>query len=160
MSGDFISDGMTRVAYVAAIGSPPGPTTTELGLGILLQQIITADGLVGFEVTSTAVDNTALNSTFDTSIPGRDSYSGTKFTLKKQAGTDTVFATLVKNAAGFIVIRRDVAEGTAWTTGQALEVYPAIFGQRRRLTPSANMLTKWEVDIFISATPSLTAVIA
>lgn len=157
---DFISDGMTRVAYVAAIANPLSPTTTELGLGLLMQQYITADGLAGFEVTTGAVDNTALNSTFDTTIPGRDSYSGTKFTLKKQTGTDTIFATLVKNAAGFVVIRRDIAEGTAWASTQPLEVYPAVFGQRRRITPAGNMLTKWETDIFISSSPSLTAVIA
>jgi hypothetical protein len=157
---DFISDGMTRVAYVAAIANALAPTTTELNLGLLLQSIITGDGLVGFEVSTTAVDNTALNSTFDTNLPGRDSYSNPKFTLKKQTGTDTVFATLVKNAIGFIVVRRDIAETTAWASTQPLEVYPAMFGQRRRVTPAGNVLTKWETDIFFYSAPSLTAAVA
>lgn len=157
---DFISDGMTRVAYVAAIANPSAPTTTELNLGVLMQSFITGDGLVGFEVATSGVDNTGLNSLFDTTIPGRKSYSNPKFTIKKQLGTDTLFATLIYNAVGFIVIRRDINETSAWASTQPLEVYPSAFGERRRLTPALGGLTKWETDVFFTSSPSLSAAIA
>jgi hypothetical protein len=50
---------------------------------------MTPDGLTGFEPSTADVDNSALNSTFDTKTIGRDSFSGTMLRLKKQSGTDT-----------------------------------------------------------------------
>lgn len=157
---DIPSDGNTRVAYVSAISNINSPTTTELNAGLLLQSLITADGLEGFEATTSDVDNTALNSTFDTKTIGRDQYSGTMLRLKKQASGDTAFTTLTRGTSGYIVIRRDVAETTAWTSSQAVEVYPITCGQRRRLKPEGNTLTRWEVDTKITSAPSLAATIA
>lgn len=157
---DFSSDGMTRVAYVPAIANIAAPTTTELNAGLLLQSIITADGLEGFEATTSDVDNTALNSLFDTVTIGRDKYSNTMLRFKKQLTGDTAYNTLVRGLTGFIVIRRDVAETTAWTTSQLVEDYPIICGIRRRLKPEGNTLMKWEVDTKIYLQPSPFAVIA
>jgi hypothetical protein len=157
---DIPSDGQTRVAFVATIANIAAPTTTELNAGILLQSLITADGLEGFEATTSDVDNTALNSTFDTKTIGRDQYSGTMLRLKKQLTGDTAFSTLVRGTAGYIVIRRDLAETTAWTTAQPIEVYPIVCGQRRRLKPEGNTLTRWEVDTKIVSAPSLAAAVA
>lgn len=157
---DFSSDGMTRVAFVASIANAAAPTTTELNAGLLLQSLITSDGLEGFEATTSDVDNTALNSTFDTLTIGRDKYSNTMLRLKKQLTSDTAFSTLVRGTAGYIVIRRDVTETTAWTSSQAVEVYPIICGQRRRLKPEGNTLTRWEIDTKITSAPTLTATIA
>jgi len=157
---DIPSDGNTRVAFVSAIANIASPTTSELNAGILLQSLITADGLEGFEASTSDVDNTALNSTFDTKTIGRDQYSGTMLRLKKQSSGDTAFTTLVRGTAGYIVIRRDIAETTAWTSTQAVEVYPITCGQRRRLKPEGNTLTRWEVDTKITSAPSLTATIA
>jgi hypothetical protein len=152
---DIFSDGMTRVAYVAAISNQAAPTTTELNLGILLQSLITADGLVGFEATTADVDNSALDSTFDTVGIGRDSYSGTLLRLKKQTvGADTAYATLIRGATGYIVIRRDVASTTAWTAGDAVEVYPIVCGRRKRLSPEKNTVTRYEVPTKITSAPS------
>jgi len=157
---DIPSDGNTRVAFVSAIASPIAPTTTELNAGILLQSLITADGLEGFEPSTSDVDNTALNSTFDTVTIGRDKYSGTMLRLKKQLSGDTAFSTLTRGTSGYIVIRRDLAETTAWTSTQPVEVYPITCGQRRRLKPEGNTLTRWEVDTKITSAPFLTAAVA
>jgi hypothetical protein len=157
---DIPSDGNTRVAFVAAISNPAAPTTTELNLGILLQSFITADGLEGYEVSTSDVDNTALNSLFDTVTIGRDKYSNTMLRFKKQSGSDLAYSTLTRGTAGYIVIRRDIAETTAWATSQNVEVYPITCGQRRRLKPEGNTLTRWESDTKISSAPTVTAVIA
>lgn len=157
---DFAVDGLTRVAYVTTIVNIALPTTTELNLGTLLQTIMTADGLVGFEPNTADVDTTGLNSTFDTKGIGRDSFSGTLVRLKKQTGTDTVYNLMIRGAVGFIVVRRDIVETVAWTTAQAIEVYPVICGATRRLAPIQNNVTKYEVDTKISAAPALRAAVA
>jgi hypothetical protein len=152
---DIPSDGNTRVAFVAAIANQNGPTVAELNAGILLQSTMTPDGLLGFEPKTSDVDNSALDSTFDTVTIGRDQFSGTMLRFKKQSGTDTIFATLTRGTTGFVVVRRDIASSTGWATGQIVEVYPVTCGRPRRLQPVRNELTKWESDVKISSAPSL-----
>lgn len=143
------------------IANNAAPTTTELNAGILLQSTLTADGLVGFEATTAEVDTTSLASTFNTKNIGRDDYSGTLLRLKKQTlGADTIRNTLTRGTAGYVVIRRGLAETTAWTSAQAVEVYPIICGRRKELTPTANSVLKYEVPTPITAAPSPDAVIA
>jgi len=156
---DIPVDGQTRVSWVPTIANIAAPTTTELNAGILLQSLLTADGLVGFEPDTADVDNTSLASTFDTLTIGRDSFKGTMLRLKKQLTGDTTFTTLTRGTAGYVVIRRDIAETTAWTSAQAVEVYPVILGQRRRLAPQSNTVTRYEVPTKVQSLPSLTAVI-
>lgn len=158
---DLPVDGLTRVFFVLAIANTAAPTVAELNAGLALQALITADGLEGFEAETSTIDNTALNSLFNTVTIGRDSYSGTMLTLKKQTvGADTAFTTLIRGQAGYGAIRRDIAETIAWTSGQALEVYPVICGQRRRLKPEGNTLTRWQSPWMITTSPALSAVVA
>lgn len=157
---DVFADGNTRVAYAPAISNVAAPTTAELNAGILLQDFITADGLMGFEATTAEVDTSALSSTFDTKTPGRDSFSGTGLRIKKQDGTDTIFNTLVKGTTGYIVIRRGVTSTTAWAAAQKVEVYPVTVGREKRLAPAANSVEKYEVPTMVSAQPNLRATVA
>ncbi|WP_371409736.1 hypothetical protein OG423_14115 [Micromonospora zamorensis] len=157
---DIPVDGNTRVAWVPAVSNKVTPTTTELNAGILLQSLITADGLAGFEPETADVDTTSLASTFNTLTIGRDSFSGTMLRLKKQDGTDTAYNTLIRGASGYIVIRRHVTETTAWAAGQKVQVFPVICGQTRELAPEANTVARYEVPTKINATPELRATVA
>lgn len=160
---DVYADGNTRVAYVAAIANITAPSaSTELGAAssILLQSIITPDGLMGFEASTAEVETTSLASSFDTKGIGRDGFSGTGLRLKKQSGTDTVYNTLVRGTTGFIVIRRDVPETTAWAAGQKVEVYPIVCGLEKLLAPEANSIRKYEVPTPITSAPELRATVA
>lgn len=157
---DIVVDGFTRVAYVPTISNIAAPTTAELNAGILLQSVMTPDGLTGFEASTADVDNSALSSTFDTKTIGRDSFSGTKLTFKKQATGDTTYTTLTRGTAGYIVVRRYIDQATAWASTQVVEVFPVIFGQTRNLAPTANTVTKWEVDTKITSTPNIRAAVA
>src|SRR5215813_9128607 len=103
---DITVDGMTRVSFVSAIANQNAPTTTELNAGLLLTSQMTPDGLMGFEADTADVDNSALDSTFNTVTIGRDSFSDTKLQFKKQASGDTAYTTLTRGTTGFIVIRR------------------------------------------------------
>jgi hypothetical protein len=157
---DVPNDGKTRVAFVAAISNTSAPTVAELNAGILLQSTITSDGLVGFEAETADVPTTSLASEFDTLTVGRDSFSGTMLRLKKQDGTDTVYNTLVKGTAGYIVIRRYLAQSTSWAAGQKVNVYPVICGRERELAPEANTVARYEVPTKINAEPVLRATVA
>jgi hypothetical protein len=157
---DSNADGRTRVYSVPSIANIAAPTVAELNAGVRLDGLITPDGLVGFEPETGAVDNSKLNSTFQTTTPGRVSYSGTLLRMHKQTGSDTVYALLVYGFATNIVIRRDLDANTAWAASQAVEVYPSVCGETRNLTPAPNETHKYEVPIQISVQPVLRATTA
>jgi hypothetical protein len=158
---DVFADGQVRVSFVGSISNIAAPTTSELNAGTLLQSTLTADGLIGFEASTAEVDTTSLASTFNTKNIGRDDYSGTMLRLKKQTvGSDTVRTLLARATTGYIVIRRGIAETTAWASSQQVEVYPVICGRRKELQPEANSVMKYEVPTPITSAPNPDAVVA
>lgn len=157
---DITADGKTRVYWVSTISNIQSPTTAELNAGIALQSTLTADGLAGFNPATADVDTSALDSTFTTNVNGRTSFSNTTLRLKKQSGGDTIFTTLVRDTAGYVVIRRSIASTTAWTTAQACEVYPAVCEEVSRMDPAPNTIERYEIGIKITATPALRAAVA
>lgn len=157
---DVFSDGNIRVQWVTAISNIALPTTTELNLGTRLDSTMTADGLVGFEAETAEVETTPLSGTFDTSLPGRAKFSGNALRLKKQTGGDAIFTLLAPNTAGFVVIRRSLAAGTAYATAQKLEVYPATCGYEKYIAPEANTVERYEIPIFVSSQPNTRAAVA
>src|SRR5215475_1325071 len=157
---DIVIDGQVRVYFVSAIANQNAPTTSELNAGVALQDVMTPDGLQNFQPTTATVDNSALSSTFTTSTIGRDSFGDSRLQFKRQSGTDTVWNTLTRGTAGFIVIRRNVAAGTAWSSTQAVEVYPMICGQTIYVDPAPNEVSKWQLQTPITASPSIRAAVA
>jgi hypothetical protein len=146
-------DGFTRASWVSAIANIALPTTTELNAGILLTGTMTPDGLQNFQPDTADVPNATLASTFDTVDVGRVSYKNTALRLYKTTATDTIYNTLTKNTAGFVVVRRDIDTNTAWASSQAIEVYPAKCGETRRIDPASNEETMYEVPVKITSQP-------
>lgn len=157
---DITADGKTRVYWVTSIANINAPTTTELNAGIALQSTMTADGLNGFQPATADVDTSSLDSTFSTMVNGRTSFSNTALRLKKQSGTDTIFTTLTRDTAGYVVIRRSLAATTAWASSQAVEVYPALCGEVSRMDPEPNTVERYEIPIKITSSPALRAAVA
>jgi hypothetical protein len=157
---DITADGKTRVYWVTTIANINAPTTTELNAGIALQSTMTADGLNGFQPATADVDTSSLDSTFSTMVNGRTSFSNTSIRLKKQSGTDTIFTTLVRDTAGYVVIRRSIAATTAWASSQAVEVYPALCGEVSRMDPEPNTVERYEIPIKITSSPALRSAVA
>lgn len=157
---DISADGKTRVSWVPTIANIAAPTTTELNAGMLLQSTLTADGLMGLNPETADVDTSSLASTFNTAVNGRTSFSNTGLRLKKQSGTDTIFTTLVRDTAGYLVVRRSLAESTAWASAQAVEVYPALCGEVSRMNPEPNSVERYEIPLKITSTPNLRAAVA
>jgi len=157
---DIVSDGKTRVSWVTTIANIAAPTAAELTAGILLQSTLTADGLAGFQPETASVDTSSLASTFNTSVNGRTGFDGTMLRFKKQSGTDTIYDTLLRDVAGYVVIRTGITESTAWSASQKVRVYPALCGEVSHLDPEENSLERYEVPIAITATPNLRATVA
>jgi hypothetical protein len=157
---DITADGKTRVYWVTTIATQAAPTTTELNAGISLQGTLTADGLTGLQPDTADVDTSSLASTFNTTVNGRSSFSNTRLRLKKQSGTDTIFTTLIRDTAGYLVIRRSVTESTAWASADKIEVYPALCGEVARMDPEPNSVERYEIPLKITASPSLRAAVA
>lgn len=157
---DITADGKTRVYWVTTISNINAPTTTELNAGIALQTTMPADGLNGFQPATADVDTSSLDSTFSTMVNGRTSFSNTSLRLKRQSGTDTIFTTLVRDTAGYVVIRRSLTASTAWASSQNVEVYPALCGEVSRLDPEPNTVERYEIPIKITSSPALRAAVA
>lgn len=152
---DVIVDGKVAVWFIPTMAGA-GPTVAEMAAGTKLSNVMTADGLVGFEPVTAEVDTTSLESTFDTVAPGRASYTGCALRLKKQATTDTLYATtLVREQAGYIVVRRDLTATTAVAAAQKVEIYPSVFGETKNLAPEKNSVARYEVPVLVSAAPTL-----
>lgn len=157
---DITADGKTRVYWVTTIANQAAPTVAELNAGIALQSTLTADGLNGLNPDTADVDSSALDSTFTTNVNGRTSFSNVTLRFKKQLTGDTIFTTLTRDTAGFLVIRRSIVSTTAWTTAQACEVYPALCEEVSRIDPAPNTMERYEIGLKISLSPSLRAAVA
>jgi hypothetical protein len=157
---DIVGDGFIKVYSVLTISNIALPTVAELNAGIKLQSLITADGFIGFRPETADVPTSALDATFDTVLGGRASFSGMMLRLKKQDGTDTVYNTLIRRYRHYIVIRRSVLEGTAWTVADKVAVHPVECGETAWVDPEPNVLERYEVPLKPYLAPNLRAVVA
>lgn len=157
---DVISDGYTRVYWVPTIANQAAPTTTELNAGTELTSQITDDGMEGWEADSARVPNTSLASTTDTERIGRDKLANPLLRFKAQSPSDTVKTSLTRGTLGYIVIRRLVAQATAWTAAQECQVTPVECGRRRDLKPEPNTMARYEIPFANHTAPSYDAVVA
>lgn len=163
---DIIDNGLTLVYYAPSIADKEAPTIAEVvTAGLRLSQLITADGLVGFEPDTGDVDNSALESRFGTRLPGRPNFSGTLLRLKKQDNDedpDEAYETLQYGTRGFIVIRRYILASIDLALDDEVEVHPIACGETRRLPAdtSGDSVARYEVPVKIHDQPELRAVIS
>lgn len=159
---DIVADGRTRVAWVPTIANIAAPTTTELNAGMLLHDTMTADGLASWQPESASVDTSSFASTFNTSKPGRTSFSTPMLRLKKQDGTDTIYNTLTNGTDGYVVVRsgQGVLATAAWASTQQVRVYPVTCGEVQHMDLEANSLERYQVPTFVRSAPNLRAAVA
>ncbi len=113
---DLITDGFTRVFWLTTGANLAALTTTELNAGLLLHDLMTADGLVGFQPDTAAVPTSKFSAVFNTERPGRVNFGQKMLRFAKQDGIDTIFNTLSYNTGGIVVIRRSLPATTAWAS--------------------------------------------
>ena len=157
---DSVSDGRTTVWLVPSIANIAAPTTTEINAGTNITDLLTPDGLSGFQASTDDVDNTSLGSTFNTALPGRVSFSNMALKFKWQQGTDTQYNTLVWGYSTNVVVRRRVTKTTAIASSQLLQVYPVTCGERSIEDAAPNTLDMFTAPLKPSGQPNLASVVA
>lgn len=155
---DLMSDGMTRVSWVTTISNPAAPTVAELNAGVALQSYITPDGL-SISTSTASVDNSALDSTDNTSVAGRRT-DDISITFKQQGQSAAPWTTFAGKPSGHVVVRSGVAAATAWGANQKIQVYPSQAGDRQKSTPAPNELEKFTVPFFKTAAVQDAATVA
>lgn len=155
---DIVSDGLTRVSWVATIAVPAAPTTTELNGGVALESFITPDGF-DTGVTTGKVDTSALNSVQNTGLVGRRDDS-VKVTMKQQGKANPPWSTFAGNPTGYIVRRSGLAAATAWASAQKITVFPVQAGFREEASPAANAVEKFSIEFVVNGAVIDTAAVA
>lgn len=151
---DIVVDGNTQVWFVTTFADPTAPDATEVTAGTKLGPVLRADGIENFNPTGARVDTTSIESTFESSVPGRTSFGDTALVLKKQSGTDTVYTALgTPNTNGYIVMRFGIAAATAAAAAQKVDVYPVQLGTAAKIV-EAGTVVRYRVPMPVSSTPT------
>lgn len=154
-------DGNVKVSFVSTISAQATPTVAELNAGTSLEAHITPDG---FEVSmaTAEVDQSSLASTFDTKAAGRRTPAiNVTFKTLTSAGALTAAATaLVYRAQGYIVVRKHKAATVAWAAADRVDVFPVEVGGVNPANAAPNEVQKATAPMFVTADPSLEAVVA
>lgn len=153
---DIIVDGKTRVFAIPDTGllTLSALSVANFATGEAIHGRLVPTGLEGFEGSTAEIDNTALDSTFDTRLPGRTSFSGTGLLLKKQddAADDVFDLVTVKGTNLLIAIFDAVDADAAVAVTQDYEVYPVRTGEFNFVgRGEANSLLRYRVPTPIQA---------
>jgi hypothetical protein len=128
---DLTFDGMMRVAWAPVVAAADGtPTVAELTASVDLTPRLTPDGLDISADTST-IDTTKMNSTSNSQRAGRRSYSGSITYIRSTEDDEDaaeVQDVMTYRAAGYLIVRRDIAYEVDWAAAQKAEVYQAECG--------------------------------
>lgn len=146
---DILSDGTTRLAWVASISNPSAPTAAECNGGVDLTPFVTPDGW-SVQTQTAKVDTSSLASTDNTSTPGRRD-DDPSITMKSQGDSNAPWTTFAGRPAGYIVERVGVAYTTTFATGQKVRVFPVTAADRVRIPTAPNELVKFTVPFMKTA---------
>lgn len=154
---DRIVDGFITVWWVTTLSSTTSPTAAQITAGVNLTSYITKDGL-DVSPDQDTIDTTSLNSLTETEDLGMAKVD-MSLTMKRQS-TDTAWTTFASNPSGYLVIRRGVANSTAATAAQKVEVYTARASNRIPLKPAKNEVEKFQVKLVNQADHVIEATVA
>jgi hypothetical protein len=159
---DIISDGFTRVLWIASGGvvSIAAPTVAELDAGITLHSTMTSDGLVNFRPTTNSVPNRKLDSKYNTVDVGSIAMADGALRFYKQDGTDTIYDTLLYRVDGTVAVRRSLDAATANAADQKWQMYPVRCGEVSWLEPEDDTEERYEIPVKFWRQPNLRAVAA
>lgn len=152
---DLTFDGMMRIAFVPTIANIAAPTAAELNAGaaIDLTPFLTPDGFA-FSADTGNVDNTKMTSTANSNKVGRRSYTlSITYVRNTDAGGTALESALTYRAAGFLVVRANLAYSTAFATAQKVQIYPVEVGEANPASPAPDTLQTVEVPLTVTAEP-------
>lgn len=155
----FINDGFTKVAWVTTIASAAAPTVAELTAGVDITGYLTKEGLVT-PANQNMVNQGTLATTFDAQGIGTWGGAPIELTGYRDNVDDDAYEAFAYGDDGYLVIRRGIAVGTAWTAAQKAEVWPASAHQPLNQPPATNENAKFKVVLAATSEPKLAATVA
>lgn len=155
----FQSDGNWTITYVPSGSNPLSAAILNGGTAKDVTYGLTSDGFT-YGVTQAEVVDKRLTLQQDLSAPGKTKETLTlKYVDTTDAGSPAVLFT--ENLRGFLVIRRQVANGTAYAAAQIVDVVDVQFGKQAPDAPTENGLdTITQQTYFKSATQRKATVVA
>lgn len=133
------ADGNIKIAWCTSL-TVAAPTTTQLNAGTDLSFYLAADGFTTTVSEQTITDDRLADiQTFENK--GRVQYSvdNLRYVYNLTSSPDNVaYNALTPNAQGWLVVRFQLPAGTAWTSGQKVDVWPVILGEQQKEPPAAN----------------------
>lgn len=139
------------VQWVPTIAGANGPTVAEFNAGVDLTYYFTPDGWnPGGDQATVADDRLTASQTFEQPGKVTDTLDVIYVTNPAVPAEDVAALTLVKDASGFIVVRKAVAHDTAIATTQKVTVMPIKCGVPRDMAPEANGVFKIAQKLFVT----------
>ncbi len=157
---DIIGDGKEGWWHLPAVANMNLVTTAEFAAGTRISQWMTKDGATGFAVDTADAPTSGIETTFDTAVNGRRTFSGPRLRFKKQSGSDWVWTNLTPDATGFLVRRRSLAAAATVASAQALQVFAVMYGEAALVDIEDNMPERFDIPVKMTAEPKLRAAVA
>lgn len=155
----FAFDGNVRVARVATLEDPSGPTTAELDGGTDLSELLPKDGWQPSTNTN-SVEAGKLAQSYDASVPG--TWGGevqATFFRFSTVEEDIAWNLFDYGNSGFLVIRYGLPFNTAWANGQRVETWPYICNKPQMNQTATNTNARFGLTFNIPSEPDLHAVV-
>lgn len=149
----FIAAEKVEVWVVPTISSVTAPTTTEMDAGTRLTDFIR--GGVSIDFSSSLVDNATLASAFNSTAPG--TFGGGLNSLNgvlRDNESDDAWDALPRDTAGYLCIQVGTATGTAWASGDVVDVYPWQVVSRNTGDLARDQLVTFDVGFAITSEPT------
>lgn len=160
--GKRLTDGNTSAWFSPLVASLSAPTVAEITAiaGVILHNTVTDDGL-GISFDEGAVVGNVLASTQDAEAPGR-SKANLELTYYRDSTplSDRMWSVMVRNTAGYLIVRRGITSITAVTAGQKVEVYEVTCGERKPLAPERESYEKVSLKLYSSGPYNIEATVA
>jgi hypothetical protein len=156
---NMIHEGNTTIWWVTSIASVAAPTVAEINAGVDLTPFVTKDGLkIGSK--SDRAKNDDISSPHQSELPGGYG-EAPSLTCKRDSSSDTAWNTLsTRGTAGYLVVRRLVAYGTAVAAGQKVEVYPSSTLEVEVPDTAENERVKFTTPLVVTSAPNKKSTVA
>lgn len=144
--------GVYELFYVAAVTDATAPSVAELNAGIDLTGFL-IDGTLDTPLEGSIVDESDVSSDFNKTGPG--TYGGDALAAEfyRDNTTDTAWTTLARAVRGYMAITRFGRAGTAWASGDTLELWPITVISRNMMVPARNEKQRFRVMCAVPGIP-------
>lgn len=155
------STGEIRVWFVPTIANTSAPTVAEINAGTDLTPFLRRDGLTTPQAGST-IDSSDASSRFNKTAPGTYGGDPLSIQLKRDSvpGSDTAYAALPRDTAGYVVVRRFGGSALAPAASQKVEVFTGTVISREMAAIGDNEVQRFTVMFSVEAVPVDSATVA